>query len=64
MNKYRLLPEISRLPVESITGNELVDGKTNLPSTLRLPVMYAEPVNIIVSASKYVLPVTLKDPVN
>ena len=39
MNKYRLLAETSKLPVESITGSELVDGKTNLPSTLRLPLI-------------------------
>jgi hypothetical protein len=45
MNKYRLLPEITKLPVESITGNSFIDGKTNLPSIERLPVTYAEPVN-------------------
>jgi hypothetical protein len=64
MNKYRLLAEISRLPVESIKGNELVDGKTNLPSTLRLPLIYVDPVITIVSTLKYVLPVTDSEPVN
>jgi hypothetical protein len=39
MNKYRLLPEMTKLPVELITGNEFVVGNTSVPSTLRLPVM-------------------------
>jgi hypothetical protein len=70
MNKYRLLPEITKLPVESIIGNSFVVGSINFPSTFRLPLMYAEPVNTnkspfnVVSPFIVVLPVTTTDPVN
>ena len=50
MNKYRLLPEITKLPVEFIAGSSFVVGNTNVPSIERLPVIDIDPVTWWVSS--------------